>query len=593
MQEKHYLPFNGFRGRSIRHIAEYEGEWLALIGWQEGAYKLKPRDEWIGWPPERRLKRLHLIAQNARFLVLYRIPNLASRVLSLSLARLSQDTYLIYGYKVYVAETFVDPSRFKGTCYKACGWTSLGMTKGFSRTRYPNSDIVTWKKNNSPKEIFVKTMTLDATDQISGPDTPEGDLNPEKKEVREAELKSLHDYFSKQEDHRHQQGKRYSFAFLMTIIVCARLCGHYGFRKASMFGKSLTDAQLETLGAYYSEKHGKHVAPCHGTYQHFLSKMDGDLLQKTLRTFFKDYSESNEAIAIDGKSMKAASKKSYEDHGSHTMNVCAFEQNTGIVLDQEPVQSKGGEMAALRAIIKRLHNTGRVYTMDALHSQHNTAKLCCEEGVEYVFTAIKGNQAKIKEELEDLEDERAIDYYETTDTGHGRIDKRQYLYFDLLGEDEDICPSFEGSQLAVRVYRTSTNKKTGKTTKSVSHAITSLGIDEGKERIAGYIRNHWGIENSLHYIKDVSCKEDKARVYKKDMPSIISQINNLTISIINLKAHELEQYKSFSDKQYHYSNKTEAALDLFLNRIQKAQQIFVFLKKLSYRAWYVYALKMG
>ena len=86
MKTHHYLPYHGLIGRSVRHVAEYEGEWLALIGWQGGAFKIGPRDQWIGWCPDYQYQRLHLIAQNARFLVLHRIPKgtLHNKVSSLS-----------------------------------------------------------------------------------------------------------------------------------------------------------------------------------------------------------------------------------------------------------------------------------------------------------------------------------------------------------------------------------------------------------------------------------------------------------------------------------------------------------------------------
>ena len=92
MSEFHYLPFKGLFGQSLRHVAECGGSWLALVGWTAGAFKVGVRDAWIGWPPERRFRRLKLIANNSRFALLCgkgEVRNLASRVLGLSLRRLS------------------------------------------------------------------------------------------------------------------------------------------------------------------------------------------------------------------------------------------------------------------------------------------------------------------------------------------------------------------------------------------------------------------------------------------------------------------------------------------------------------------------
>ena len=135
VSEHHHLPFSGLFGKALRHVAAVGELWLALIGWQAGAFKVGVRDRWIGWSREQRFARLHLIANNARFTVLPigRVPNLASRVLGLSLRRLSRDMEEIHGYPVFVAETFIDRSRFSGACYRASNWRSLGFTRGFSR----------------------------------------------------------------------------------------------------------------------------------------------------------------------------------------------------------------------------------------------------------------------------------------------------------------------------------------------------------------------------------------------------------------------------------------------------------------------------
>ena len=128
MARHHYLPFHGLFGKSLRHVAVRGETWLALLGWQAGAFKVGVRDAWIGWSREQQFSRLHLIANNSRFAVLEegRVPNLASRALGPSLRRLARDMRDAHGHPVLLAETFVDPSRFAGTCYRASNWVSLG-----------------------------------------------------------------------------------------------------------------------------------------------------------------------------------------------------------------------------------------------------------------------------------------------------------------------------------------------------------------------------------------------------------------------------------------------------------------------------------
>ncbi len=154
MEQHHYLAFHGVIGKGLRHVAVHGETWLALIGWQPA------RSSWArviaGSVVGRgsRFRRLHLIANNSRFVILTpgRVPNLASRVLGLSLRRLSEDIQAVHGYPALLAETFVDVSRFAGTCYRASNWRSLGLTRGFAREP---GGAARWRHHGQPKEVFV------------------------------------------------------------------------------------------------------------------------------------------------------------------------------------------------------------------------------------------------------------------------------------------------------------------------------------------------------------------------------------------------------------------------------------------------------
>ena len=107
MAEHHPLGFRGFAGRGLRYVAEYEGCWLALLGWQSGAFKCRPRDRWIGWRQREQFSRLHLIANNTRMLMLCppgTIRNLASCVMAANLRRLSADWQTHFGHCLELAE---------------------------------------------------------------------------------------------------------------------------------------------------------------------------------------------------------------------------------------------------------------------------------------------------------------------------------------------------------------------------------------------------------------------------------------------------------------------------------------------------------
>jgi hypothetical protein len=131
----HYLGLPKMVGEYLRYLVYIDGQVVACLSWASAAWKIKARDQFIGWDEERKRRKLHLIANNTRFLIpeWVRVKHLASRVLALNLKRLSADWQRIYGHPVYLAETFVDISRFSGTCYRAANWVFVGQTKGSAK----------------------------------------------------------------------------------------------------------------------------------------------------------------------------------------------------------------------------------------------------------------------------------------------------------------------------------------------------------------------------------------------------------------------------------------------------------------------------
>lgn len=126
----HYLGYRSEVGHNMRYLAQVGEHPLACLGWAAAAQKVACRDRFIGWSAEQRLKRLHLVANNTRFLVIPRVPHLASHLLAANTRRLSADWQARHGYAPVLLETFVDTTRFKGTCYKAANWIFAGLTQG-------------------------------------------------------------------------------------------------------------------------------------------------------------------------------------------------------------------------------------------------------------------------------------------------------------------------------------------------------------------------------------------------------------------------------------------------------------------------------
>lgn len=149
IERYHYLRYTPLPGAQLRYLATSQGRLLAALGFGAAAWKVAPRDRFIGWTHHQRPRGLHLIVNNARFLILpwVRSKNLASTLLALAAKRLPEDWQLRYGYRPVLLETFVDSQRFRGTCYRAANWLPVGRTQGrgkldrYNRRTLPVKDI--------------------------------------------------------------------------------------------------------------------------------------------------------------------------------------------------------------------------------------------------------------------------------------------------------------------------------------------------------------------------------------------------------------------------------------------------------------------
>ena len=133
IQRHHYLGYQPLPGAQIRYlIFSAKSQLLAALGFGAAAWKVAPRDHWIGWTPEQRAQNLHLVVTNARFLILPWVNsrNLASRILALAAKRLPEDWHARYQYTPVLLETFVERQRFTGACYRAANWNHVGQTQG-------------------------------------------------------------------------------------------------------------------------------------------------------------------------------------------------------------------------------------------------------------------------------------------------------------------------------------------------------------------------------------------------------------------------------------------------------------------------------
>jgi hypothetical protein len=155
LEAHHYLGYTQPVGEHLKYLILTRGRPVACLAWSSAPRHLGPRDRFIGWSAEARRRNIHLLAYNSRFLILpwVRVPHLASHVLGRMARLLPTGWQEVYGHPVYYLETFVDPQRFQGTCYRAANWVVLGLTTGRGKDDHTN------KPNRPLKEVLGYPLT--------------------------------------------------------------------------------------------------------------------------------------------------------------------------------------------------------------------------------------------------------------------------------------------------------------------------------------------------------------------------------------------------------------------------------------------------
>jgi Domain of unknown function (DUF4338)/DDE_Tnp_1-associated/Transposase DDE domain len=399
MAQYHYLGFQNTVGEAIRYVATVGSHWVALLAWAAAAFKSRHREAWIGWDETLKWRRLHLVTNNVRFLILPGIQrkNLASKVLALNLHRLSQDWQQRYGHAILLAETFIDLSRFSGACYRAAGWMALGQTRGFGKRRHG------YCQHGQPKTLFVRPLRPDAARLLSAPFSPPCSPHPQRKEdfpmidVNRLPIDGeggLMELLRTLTDPRKPRGVRHPLVSIVAIATCACLAGARNFEAIAQWGKELSRDALKRLGGTRA------VAPSEKCIRLTLQRLDAVALDRQLGDWLaRHHLRSGKALAVDGKTLRG----SHDGEQSAVQLLSAVLHEEGIVVAQQPVSDKTNEIPCIKPLLDPLPLQGTVVTADALHTQTETARYLVEDKhADYVFT-VKDNQPTLKQDIADLD----------------------------------------------------------------------------------------------------------------------------------------------------------------------------------------------
>ena len=330
----------------------------------------------------------------------------------------------------------------------------------------------------------------------------------------------LLDLLAQVPDPRKRRGRRHSLAGLLAVGVAAVIAGSRSF---AAVGQWAADAGAGTLAALGADRGPAEES----TFRRAFALVSADVLDRVLGAWLHTRAVragGRLVIAVDGKAVRGAKDK----NGKAPHLVAALAHGIGAVLAQVAVDAKSNEIPAVRELLKAFTDlAGAVITIDALHTQHDTAQVILSRHADYVMT-VKANMPTLFRQLKKLPWSQ-VPAVSSVTKDHGRRARRTVKVV--------LAPAwigFAGAAQVAQVRRTVTRK--GKKTVEVVYLITS-DRQADPAKLAAWVRGHWEIENKLHWVRDVTYQEDKSLVRTRNAPRVMASLRNLAISLLRLDGH--------------------------------------------------------
>lgn len=533
MATHHYLGFKKLGGRSIMYVATLDDDkWVALLAWSSAALHVGVREEWIGWSGAVRDLRLKFIANNARFLILpdVAIKNLASKVLATNVSRLSTDWQTFHGHPIWMVETFIDPSLYRGTCYLAANWRVIGQTRGFSRVSIAEGF---YRPNNQPKLYLALLLKKISKEKLADPRFEDKrsrefivmDIRKLPVDGKNGLIQTLRTV----KDSRRRQGRVHTNTSILAISTCAMLSGARSFKAIAEWGLNLKPAQLKRLRCRQDQP------PSESTIQRVLRGTDSQEFDNKIGNWLMNVSggSTGKGLAIDGKVLRG----SYGADGKQIQLLSALLHEEKIVISQRQIESKTNEITEFNNLLKDINIDGLMVTADAMHCQISHAEFLVNTKKSDFLFNVKDNQPNLEKLIAATFDDSArstTSEATLTSKAHGRIDTRECSAkdwsFDLANQH-----AFPFISQICRIKRTWTDLSGNNPKGETRYFITSANQNNATaETLLRAVLDHWSIENSSHYVRDETMGEDKSRVRTGNAAYVMATLRNLSIGIIRL-----------------------------------------------------------